>query len=228
MSRSTNQTFVFFQHAPYVLLAVLVLGVPGTRAAEAEETWTPLFNGKDFDGFAFHLGNAGADNAGTFTVSDGMIICTGKPAGYMYTKKRYSRYTLEYDWTFVRPAGLKDDRKFRSNSGCLVHIGEENALGVWPRSIEVQGAHSQAGLILPIPRNLKCKVTDDGKARARVLKPVGQWQTTRIEVDGGNMIISLNGTVVSTVRDCELTEGPIGFQSEGAEIHMKNIRIRVK
>lgn len=42
------------------------------------------------------------------------------------------------------------------------------------------------------------------------------------------MIISLNGTVVSTVRDCELTAGAIGFQSEGAEIHMKNIRIRLK
>lgn len=64
--------------------------------------------------------------------------------------------------------------------------------------------------------------------RSRVLKPVGEWQTTRIEVDGGNMIISLNGTIVSTVRACELTAGAIGFQSEGAEIHMKNIRIRVR
>jgi hypothetical protein len=228
MSRSTRQMFLFFHHTLYALLATLIFGVPCTQATAAEETWTPLFNGKDLDGFAFHLGKEGADNAGTFTVRDGTIICTGTPAGYMYTKKRYSRYTLEYDWAFMRPAGLKDDSKFRGNSGCLVHIGEKNALGVWPRSIEVQGAHRQAGLILPIPRNLKCKVTDDSKARARVLKPVGEWQTTRIEVDGGNMIISLNGTVVSTVRDCELSAGAIGFQSEGAEIHMKNIRIRVK
>ncbi len=228
MSRSTRQMFLFFHHTLYALLATLIFGVPCTQATAAEETWTPLFIGKDLDGFAFHLGKEGADNAGTFTVRDGTIICTGTPAGYLYTKKRYSRYTLEYDWAFMRPAGLKDDSKFRGNSGCLVHIGEENALGVWPRSIEVQGAHRQAGLILPIPRNLKCKVTDDSQARARVLKPVGEWQTTRIEVDGGNMIISLNGTVVSTVRDCELTAGAIGFQSEGAEIHMKNIRIRVK
>ena len=146
----------------------------------------------------------------------------------MCTKKSYSRYTLEYEWAFTRPEGLKDDKQFRGNSGCLVHVGEENALGVWPRSIEVQGMHNQAGLILPISRNLKCRVTDDREARIKSLKPVGEWQTTRVEVGGGNMTISLNGTVVSTVRDCELTEGPIGFQSEGAEIHFRNIRILVK
>jgi hypothetical protein len=197
-------------------------------AHAAEDGWTSLFNGKDLEGFAFHLGKKGADNNGTYTVKDGIIVVSGKPSGYMYTKKSYSKYTLEYEWTFKRPEGLKDDKKFKANSGCLVHIGEKNALGVWPRCIEVQGMYHQAGLILPIPRNVKCKRTEDKAARAKVLKPVGEWQTTRIEVDGGNMTISLNGTVVSTVSDCELTEGPIGFQSEGKEIHLRNIRIREK
>jgi len=40
------------------------------------------------------------------------------------------------------------------------------------------------------------------------------------------MVIKLNGVVVSTVGKCELTEGAIGLQSEGAETHWKNIRIR--
>ena len=210
-----------------LLIAVLVLSgsAPGNAA---DESWTPLFNGRNFEGFSFRLGKEGAGNHGTFTVRDGVIMCTGKPAGYMYTKKSYHRYTLQYDWRFKRPDDLKDDRQFRSNSGCLIHIGQTNALGVWPRSIEVQGAHHQAGLILPIPRDLKCKLTDDRAARARALKPVGVWQTTTIEVDGGNLTILLNGAVVSTVRDCELTEGPIGFQSEGHEIHLKNIRIRIR
>jgi hypothetical protein len=211
----------------WLALAVLLgVGCPAGRAAD--ESWSPLFNGKDLEGFAFHLGSDGTVNDGTFSIKDGVVSCTGRPAGYMYTRKSYSRYTLEYDWAFKRPEGLKSDRDFRGNSGCLVHVGAENALGVWPRSVEVQGMHNQAGLILPIPRNLKCKVTDDREARARSLKPVGVWQTTRIDVDGGNMTVSLNGTVVSTVRDCELTEGPIAFQSEGAEIHLRNIRIRVK
>jgi len=123
---------------------------------------------------------------------------------------------------------LANDSEFRGNSGCLIHIGQENALGVWPRSVEVQGLHRQMGLILPIPRSLKCQRTLDSEARTKALKPVGQFNAMEIEVNGGNMVIKLNGTVVSTVSDCELTEGPIGFQSEGAETHWKNIRIREK
>lgn len=203
-----------------------VLCAPLVRAAD--EGWVPLFNGKDFDAFAFHLGKEGAGNKGTFTIKDGTIVVSGKPSGYMYTKKSYGSYTLEYEWNFKRPADLMNDKAFRANSGCLVHIGEANALGVWPRCIEVQGMYHQAGLILPIPRNLKCKCTEDKAAREKVLKPVGEWQTTRIEVAGGEMRIFLNGTLISTVSGCELTKGPIGFQSEGSEIHLRNIRIIVR
>ena len=32
---------------------------------DAESGWTALFNGKDFDGWDFHLGKEGADNKGT-------------------------------------------------------------------------------------------------------------------------------------------------------------------
>ncbi|MBN2508585.1 MAG: DUF1080 domain-containing protein [Verrucomicrobia bacterium] len=211
-----------------LLLAIVLAGLGEGFGHAAEQRWEPLFNGRDFDGFAFHLGKEGADNKGTFSIRDGVMICSGTPSGYLYTRKSYRRYVLEYEWAFKRPGGLKADKDFRSNSGCLIHIGATNALGVWPRSIEVQGAHHQAGLILKIPRNLRCQVTDDKEARTRALKPVGVWQTTTIDVDGPAMTVSLNGIVVSTVRDCELTEGPIGFQSEGREIHFRTIRIRGK
>jgi hypothetical protein len=228
MNPTPNRSETTPHRVRHLLLIAVVLGAGSVFGLGAEEQWVPLFNGQDLDAFAFHLGKEGAGNDGTFTVRDGVLICTGSPAGYLYTKKSYSRYTLKYDWKFLRPEDLQDDKTFRSNSGCLIHIGEKNALGVWPRSIEVQGSHNQAGLILPIPRNLQCRVTDDKEARAKALKPVGTWQTTTIDVDAGNMTISLNGSVVSTVRDCELTEGPIGFQSEGKEIHMKNIQILLK
>lgn len=200
------------------LMLIVMLAVPNVLSAQenTEEGWTALFNGEDLGGWKFHLGREGADNDGTFTVKDGILICSGSPSGYMYTEKSYSNYTLRFDFAFKRPG----------NSGCLIHVGEKNALGVWPRSIEVQGAHRAMGFILPIPRNVKCRHTLDKEARAEVLKPVGQFNTMEVEVTGGDMVISLNGTVVSTVSDCELTEGPIGFQSEGAETHWKNIRIR--
>jgi len=213
-----------------VPILAVVLAAPNLLPAQedAEKGWTTLFNGKDLDGWKFHFGKEGTDNNGTFTIKDGILICTGKPGGYMYTEKSYSNYTLQFEFAFKRPEGLKNDAEFRGNSGCLIHVGEKNALGVWPRSIEVQGANRQMGAILPIPRNVKCTHTFDKEALARVLKPVGQFNKMEIEVQGGNMVISINGAVVSKVGDCELTAGAIGFQSEGAETHWKNIRIREK
>lgn len=213
-----------------ISLAVLVvaLALPQLLRAEqdGEQGWTSLFNGQDIEEWQFCFGKAGAQNEGTFSVRDGMLICSGRPAGYMYTKRSYSSYTLQFEFAFKRPETLPDEAQFRGNSGCLIHIGEQNALGVWPRSIEVQGASWQMGIILPIPRDVKCTRTFDAEAVAKVIKPVGQFNRMEIQVRGGDMTISLNGVVVSTVGDCELTAGPIGFQSEGAETHWKKIRIR--
>ncbi len=212
---------------PLLVLMVMLAG-PGFLPAQdrTDKGWTALFNGKDFSGWKFHLGKEGADNRGTFTVKEGLLICSGKPSGYMYTEKSYRNYTLKVKFAFKRPEGLADDSKFRGNSGFLIHVGQPNALGVWPRCIEVQGAHRQLGLILPIPRNLKCRHTFDSKAQAKALRPVGQFNMVEIDVKGGDMVIRLNGTVVSTVGDCELTEGSIGLQSEGFETHWKSILIR--
>ncbi len=210
-------------------LLILSAAIAATSALAAEgndEGWTPLFNGKDLDGWKFYFGQAGDENNGTFSINDGLLVCSGKPAGYMFTEKSYRNYTLRFEFAFPRPDGLVDDAQFRGNSGCLIHVGAANALGVWPRSIEVQGAYQQLGLILPIPRDLKCTRTFDKDALTKVLRPVGEFNQVEVKVAGGDMVISVNGAVVSTVGDCELTEGPIGLQSEGAETHWKNIRIR--
>jgi hypothetical protein len=209
-----------------MLTAALVKPNPLPAEKSGEKGWTTLFNGKNLDGWKFHLGKEGAANDGTFTVKDGILICSGKPSGYMYTAKSYSNFTLQFEFAFEKPEGLKNDSEFRGNSGCLIHVGEKNALGVWPRSIEVQGANQQLGLILPIPRSLKCTRTFDTKACAKARKPVGEFNQVEIDVKGGDMTIKLNGTVVSTVGECELTAGAIGFQSEGAETRWRNIRIR--
>jgi hypothetical protein len=80
------------------------------RAQEdAKKAWTMLFDGKDFGGWQFYFGKAGAENDGTFTVQDGILICSGKPAGYMVAKKSYGNYTLQFEFAFKRPEGLLPD-----------------------------------------------------------------------------------------------------------------------
>jgi hypothetical protein len=173
--------------------------------------------------FASVLEGAG-DPGRTFREADGVIICTGRPAGYLASRKSYRNFTLRYDWRFKRPVTLEDDSMFAGNSGCLLFIGAPRVLYNWPKSIEVQGLNRDAGQILPIPRSLKCKYDEFPKERR--LKPIGEWNTMEIAVREGAATVVLNGAKVASFRDCELLEGPIGFQSEGAEIHWTNIRIR--
>ena len=216
-------------------IAVLVFGLPlvapctlPAQEKKDEAGWTALFDGKSLDGWKFYFGKGQTENRGTYRVEDGVLVCTGKPAGYMLTPKTYSRYTIAFELAFRRPEGLAKDADFGGNSGCLIHVGQPEALGVWPRSIEVQGMNREMGLILPIPRDVKCKRTFDKETLEKIRKPVGQFNDVVIDVDRGEMTIRINGEVISTVSDCELTEGAIGFQSEGAETLWKNIRIREK
>src|SRR5215510_6794641 len=95
-----------------------------------ETGFKPLFNGKDWSGFKPVL-PAGADPANTWRVENGVLICSGKPNGYLVTEKSYRNYVLRFDWKYVRPAGLESDEKFNGNSGCLVHITGEHK--IWPK-----------------------------------------------------------------------------------------------
>lgn len=181
--------------------------------------FTPLFNGKDLSGFKTVLDPKAkdADPARTWTVEDGMIRCSGRPTGYFYTDGSYSNYVLRYDWRY--PAGSPPS----SNSGCLVHIQPPHE--VWPRSVEPQGRYMDHGKLFFI----KVKGMDakfEAEAQKRALKPMGEWNTTEITCGAdGTVSVKINGVPVSSGKS-ELTEGPIGWQSEGAEIHFRNILIK--
>ena len=184
-----------------------------------------LFNGKDLSGWIVISKVSDGSGPLTFSVRDNVISCTGSPKGFIKSEKSYSRYTLTYDWRFERPEGLEKESDFKGNSGCLIHISEGKGIAIWPRSLEVQGRNNEAGLFLPIPRNLKGELSYDKKAHAKAVKPLGEWNSFEIKVDGGNITVALNGVPVSECKDSELTSGPIALQSEGAQIHFRNIQI---
>ncbi len=201
---------------------VPALGAGGIVEGQ-EEGFTPLFNGKDFTGIKFFLN--GKDPAKTFKVKDEILCCTGKPSGYWYTEKKYKDFTLRFDYRYKRPEGLEDDSKFRGNSGYLLFIESHK---VWPRSCEIQG-HNKSVLRLIGIGGWKGKAEVDNEARKRALKPVGQWNAIEIVSKGGVITSSLNGVKISVVTaQEEVKTGPIGFQSEGAEIHWRNIRIKTE
>jgi hypothetical protein len=210
------------------LLACLA-GLNVTTAAEEKadkDGFTPIFNGKDFTGWKMHLEDKKADPAKTWSIKDETIICTGHPNGFIYTEKNYKNCVIRYDWMFPRPKDLTDDSKFEGNSGCLVYIREpeKGVIGVWPNCVEVQGMNKRHGELLFIPRK-PGEGKYDIEARNKATKPVGEWNTTEILCQEGAITAKINSTEVSSGKG-PLTEGMIGFQSEGSDVHFRNIKIK--
>jgi hypothetical protein len=56
-------------------------------------------------------------------------------------------------------------------------------------------------------------------------KPPGEWNLYEINVTGGNLELRVNGELVNQASGLEVLSGPIGLQSEGAEIHFRNIKV---
>jgi hypothetical protein len=198
-----------------LLLAVPILVLPlvlGPARAQDDKDFVPLFNGKDFTGLKF--APSSIDPTKTWSVKDGTIVCTGKPNGYFYTEKSYKNYILRAEFKYPDKAG---------NSGYLIHIQGEHK--VWPKCIEVQGQYSGVCSIFPIS-GLKGPKADNAEARKKAAKPHTEWNTVEIVSKDGTLTSSLNGTKIAEAGPYDAVEGPIGFQSEGAEIHFRNIRIK--
>ncbi len=66
----------------------------------------------------------------------------------------------------------------------------------------------------------------DREALKKVRHKVGEWNTTEIICKAdGSVNAKVNGTEISSGKS-DLTEGLIGWQSEGAELYFKNIKIK--
>ena len=83
-----------------LLMLFLTLALAAAGAEQAEEGFRPLFNGKDLSGWV-PVNTAPS----TWTVRDGMIICSGRPTGELRTDRMYHNFILELEWRHMRPRG---------------------------------------------------------------------------------------------------------------------------
>lgn len=208
-----------------LLLAGLVAGLALVRPALAGDGFKPLFNGKDMSGWKFYLdpkkGGKDADPLKTFVVEEGEIQVTGFPFGYFYTDKPYKNYVLRYTWQYPKDQPAKTTM----NSGCLMHIQEPHK--IWPHSVEPQVRYMDHGkfFFIGFPKGAATEQNFDEKAQKKALKESHEWNTTEVTSKDGHIEVRINGTLVNTGKS-PLMSGPIGFQSEGARIHFKEISIK--
>lgn len=181
---------------------------------------TKLFNGKDTTGWVSFL-KEGAPADKTWSVKDGLLVCTGSPSGFLRTEKSYRQYKFTVEWRFTRPG----------NTGVVVHMAPPDA--VWPKSIECQGMNkSQGDFYLWSGATAKDATPLTGKngeirgyriARAGedAEKPVGEWNTCTVICDKDTVTILVNDKEVNKLTGANLTSGFIGLQSEGGAFEVK-------
>jgi hypothetical protein len=151
----------------------------------------------------------------TWSVKEGVIICKGQPHGYIRTKKEYANYVFKFEWRY-EPEGAPPD----PNSGVLLNIAEPHK--TWPKCIEVQLMNPDAGSIFPLEGGIVEGAIKKLQGKA---KPMGEWNSYLITVRDGQLSLVFNGELVNQGTGLEPRRGTIALQSEGWEIHFRNISI---
>jgi type 1 glutamine amidotransferase len=181
-----------------------------------------LFDGTNLAQFMAFLED-GAKLEDVFTIDEEKnLVCKGSPTGYLRTHSNFTNYVLELEWRF--PEG-----KPPGNSGVLLRmVGPDK---IWPKSVEAQLHHGNAGdfwCIDDFPMT-----TDPARTKGRntkkthdAEKPVGEWNRYRITVQHDRVELRVNGELVNEATDVEEVAGKICLQSEGSEIHFRNIVVR--
>lgn len=208
-----------------------------TIAATPASAQKKLFNGKDLKGWHMDVPelDTNANARVPFIVRDGMLVSLGTPAGHLITDKVYSDYVLEVEYRFAGTPG---------NCGVLVHASTPRALyKMFPKSLEVQMMHENAGDFWCIQEDITVPDMEkrrgpkenwggsEGKAR-HILnltdgseKPVGEWNSMKIECIKDTIKVWVNGDLVNFGTGCTASEGQIAVQAEGSEVEFRKMNL---
>lgn len=216
------------------LAALAFVGGSAGFAADADG-FVPLFNGRDLTGWV-NISCAPE----TWSVRDGMIVCTGKPIGALRTARQYENFIVEFEWRHRQSGG---------NSGMFVWASPISAPGVpFLRGIEIQALdHGYAveyerkngkkadwftvhGDVFPIHgATMKPFGRTNGKrsfpAEERS-RPSPEWNHYRIVANGGSLRLHVNGKEVSGGDECHYRKGYLALESEGAPVEFRHLRIK--
>jgi len=220
---------------PLSALVLLVVGSAAVAAEPDKDGFVPLFNGKDLTGWV-----PVNVHPKTFYVKDGEIITTGQPIGYMRSEKQYENFILEMEWMHVNKDKV-------GNSGLFVWGDALPVTGSpFTRGIEVQvlvnleykdkktGAVTATshGDVFAI-QGATCKPDrphPNGSMRCLPseyrAKGGGEWNHYLVVAKDGVIKLAVNGKEVSGVSECKPRKGYLALESEGAECHFKNIKIK--
>jgi hypothetical protein len=176
---------------------------------EKDAGFVSMFNGKDLAGWMY-LGKG----EGTFSVKDGAIHYKGGNGWLCYTVREYPDFELRCDFKLIKKGG---------DGGIFFRATKDTAGANWPsQRIELQVKdYDEQARLWNVPYKL------DKEKVAKVRKPLGEWESYRLVVQGNKVEAYLNGELVCTSEQAKLNKNAfIGLQAEGGEQAFKNVRVR--
>jgi hypothetical protein len=222
----------------YILIAFVFYSCAGPRStAPAASATRSLFNGRDLQGWHIDVPEMDTNKSARnpFIVRNGMLVSLGTPNGHVITDSPYQNYRLQVEYRFAGAPG---------NCGVLVHASTPRALyKMFPKSIEVQMMHSNAGDFWCIVEDIKVHDMEtrrgpkenwgitEGKERRIVNltdsseKPLGEWNTMVIECVADRVKVWENGDLVNDGYEATATRGQIALQAEGAEVEFRKVEL---
>jgi len=211
---------------------MLLLAVATRTVALPVPEFRDLFNGKDLSGWV----NVNTDRD-TWSVRDGKLVCSGNPIGVMRSEKQYENFLLHIEWMHIEPGG---------NSGVFIWSKavprESNRLpdGVevqmleldWPKLhirdgktppvAYVHGELFGVGGVKIVPDNPR---GERSKSIQNLCKGRGEWNVYDVVAVDGVVKLAVNGVFVNGVSRSTQRKGYLCLESEGAEIHFRNIKL---
>jgi len=207
--------------------------LPLAAGAEEPAGFDSLFNGKDLTGWKDV--NTSPE---TWTVKDGLLVCKGLPIGVMRSEKQYENFILHIEWRHMEAGG---------NSGVFIWSeGTTPPERPLPKGMEVQMLELQYPLINRekdgSPRHLGYvsgelfgangleAVPDNPRGKRSMswemrCKGKGEWNSYDVVAVDGVVKLAINGKFVNGICQSTVRKGYLCLESEGAEIHFRNIRI---
>ena len=199
------------------ILLVLIFATTVGFAAETEEGFVSIWDGKTLDGWKIN------ESPDSWSIQDGAIVANGPRSHLFYVgqDKPFKNFILKVD-CMTEPG---------SNGGIYFHTKFQDE--GWPSAgFEAQVNNSQKDP----------KRTGSLYAVSNVLKqhiPDNEWWTQTIKVEGNHIQISLNDEVVVDYYeppgvqaqggfDRRIGSGTFAFQAHdpGSKVYFKNIRVK--
>ena len=196
-------------------------------AAEIESGFTPLFNGKNLDGWT--LINKKGEGYGT---SNGILFCARGGGGNLLTEREFADFVLRFEFK------LEDG----SNNGIGIRAplrGDVSYSGMEIQILE-EGAALRGKYGTLRPAQFHGSVYDVVPAKKGALHPPGEWNQEEITARGRHIKVVLNGQTITDTDLNDVTDpetlmkhpgllrdtGHVGFLGHNDYVEFRNIRIK--